>query len=173
MGRHSLSQRMRLVQFSPRKQRLRNGLSGAWQIPYIRGMTQVPPSAIAPDLLLIEQLAHEAASILPPAFRAAATAVRLRIEEVAPQDILDAMDINDPFELTGLYDGIPLTEKSATEPQLHPDTIWLFRRAILDEWVDRGNVSLAELVAHVFVHELAHHFGWTDEEIAAIDPWWE
>ena len=141
--------------------------------PIDRPMTPVPPSAIAPDLALIEQLAHEAASTLPPAFRAAATAVHLRIEDFAPQDILDAMDLNDPFELTGLYDGIPLTEKSVSDPQQQPDTIWLFRRAILDEWADRGNVSLGELVAHVFIHELAHHFGWTDAEIAAIDPWWE
>ena len=131
------------------------------------------PTAIAPDLGLIEQLAHEAVSILPRAFRTAATAVRLRIEEQAPQDILEAMDITDPFELTGLYDGIPLTEKSASDPLQHIDTIWLFRRAILDEWAERGNVSLAELVSHVVVHELAHHFGWRDDDIAAVDPWWE
>ena len=54
-----------------------------------------------------------------------------------------------------------------------PDTIWLFRRPILDEWADRGNVALGALVAHVYVHELAHHFGWSDADIAAIDPWWE
>ena len=83
------------------------------------------------------------------------------------------MDITDPFELTGLYDGIPLTEKSASDPLQHIDTIWLFRRAILDEWAERGNVSLAELVSHVVVHELAHHFGWRDDDIAAVDPWWE
>ena len=54
-----------------------------------------------------------------------------------------------------------------------PDTIWLFRRAILDEWIDRGDVALGDLVAHVLVHELAHHFGWSDEDIASIDRWWE
>lgn len=136
-------------------------------------MTQTPQTAIAPDLNLIEQLAHGAISTLPPAFRAAATAIRLRIEDFAPDDILQAMDLADPFELTGLYEGIPLTEKSASDPQPHPDTIWLFRRPILDEWADRGNVSLEELVTHVLVHELAHHFGWSDADIAAIDPWWE
>lgn len=130
-------------------------------------------SAIAPDLALIEHLAQEAARALPPAFRDAATEIHLRIEDFAPEDILEAMEIDDPFALTGLYDGIPLTEKSVSDPQQQPDTIWLFRRAILDEWADRGNVSLGELVSHVFVHELAHHFGWTDAEIAAIDPWWE
>jgi predicted Zn-dependent protease with MMP-like domain len=75
--------------------------------------------------------------------------------------------------LTGLYEGTPLTEKSVMDQPLGPDVIWLFRRPILDEWLDRGNVSLGELVAHVLIHELAHHFGWSDADIAAIDPWWE
>lgn len=87
--------------------------------------------------------------------------------------MLAGLGIEDPFELTGLYDGIPLTEKSVMDQPMGPDTVWLFRRAILDEWVDRGNVTLRELVAHVTVHEFAHHFGWSDDDIAAIDPWWE
>ena len=136
-------------------------------------MTQVSSTAIAPDLALIEQLAHEAVSTLPGAYRAAATAIVLRIEDFAAPDILDAMEIDDPFDLTGLYEGVPLTEKSVMDQPLHPDTIWLFRRPILDEWANRGDVSLGDLVTHVLVHELAHHFGWSDEDIAAIDPWWE
>jgi predicted Zn-dependent protease with MMP-like domain len=72
-----------------------------------------------------------------------------------------------------LYDGIPLTEKSVMDQPHGPDTIWLFRRPILDEWADRGDIALGALVAHVYVHELAHHFGWSDAEIADIDPWWE
>lgn len=140
---------------------------------YIPRMTQILPDAIAPDLTLIEQLAHEAITTLPAPYREAATQIILRVEDFAPDDVLEAMDLHDPFELTGLYDGIPLTEKSVSEQVIHPDVIWLFRRPILDEWADRGNVSLQELVTHVLVHELAHHFGWTDEDIAAIDPWWE
>lgn len=136
-------------------------------------MTQIAPTAIAPDLAMIEQMAHEAVVGLPEPYRAAATQVLLRIEDFAPEDVLEAMDLHDPFELTGLYDGIPLTEKSVMDQQTQPDMIWLFRRPILDEWADRGNVSLQEMITHVMVHELAHHFGWSDEEIAAIDPWWE
>lgn len=136
-------------------------------------MTQISPTAIAPDLALIEQLAHEAVIALPEPWRQAATQIRLRIEDFPPDDILEAMQIDDPFELTGLYDGTPLTEKSVMDQPIGPDVIWLFRRPILDEWLDRGNVSLAELVTHVMVHELAHHFGWSDDDIAAIDPWWE
>lgn len=128
---------------------------------------------LAPGLADIERLAHGAVAALPEAFRAAATHIALRIEDFAPQDILDAMDIEDPFELTGLYDGTPLTEKSVSDQPQRPDTIWLFRRPILEEWIDRGDVTLADLVAHVMVHELAHHFGWSDADIAAIDRWWE
>ncbi|MCU0901056.1 MAG: metallopeptidase family protein [Cypionkella sp.] len=136
-------------------------------------MTQTPPGAIAPDLAQIEQLAHGAIAGLPAPYRAAATQVRLRIEDFAPDDLLEAMGIDDPFELTGLYEGIPLTEKSVSDQPMQPDTIWLFRRPILDEWLDRGDVSLEDIVTHVLVHELAHHFGWSDDDIARIDPWWE
>jgi predicted Zn-dependent protease with MMP-like domain len=136
-------------------------------------MTLLPEDAIAPDLEMIERLAHGAVAALPEPWRSAATGIVLRIEDFAPDDILDVMEIEDPFELTGLYEGTPLTEKSVMDQPGQPDTIWLFRRPILDEWLDRGNVSLSELVTHVLVHELAHHFGWSDEDIAAIDPWWE
>ena len=70
-------------------------------------------------------------------------------------------------------EGVPLTEKSLSEPQRQPDAIWLYRLPILFEWADRGDVSLGALVAHIVVHELAHHFGWTDADIARIDRWWE
>ena len=136
-------------------------------------MTQMQPDAIAPDAALIRQLAEAAIASLPEPFRAAAALVALRIEDFADPEILAALEIDDPHDLTGLYDGVPLTQKSVTDQMLQPDQIFLFRRPILDEWAERGDVSLAELVAHVFIHELAHHVGWTDDDIARIDPWWE
>ena len=136
-------------------------------------MTNPSPDSIAPSLALLEQLAHEAISTLPEPVREPATHIRLRIEEFPDEDILDELQIDDPFELTGLYDGIPLTEKSTADQVIKPDVIWLFRRPILDEWCERGDVSIQELVSHVVVHELAHHFGWSDEDIANIDRWWE
>ncbi|GKY88402.1 neutral zinc metallopeptidase [Sinisalibacter aestuarii] len=126
-----------------------------------------------PSLAEIEALALAAREMLPPAFREAARAVTIRVEDLAPDMFLGELGIDDPFELTGLYDGIPLTQKSVMDSPIQPDTIWLFRRAILDEWVERGDVTLEALVAHVFIHELAHHFGWSDDDIAAIDRWWE
>ncbi len=127
----------------------------------------------APGLGEIEALADAAVLVLPQPYQAAARDVVIRIEDFAPRRILLDMGVEDPFELTGLYDGIPLTEKSVAEQPSQPDTIWLFRRPILDEWAERGNVSLGEMVTHVLVHELAHHFGWSDDDIAQIDPWWE
>ncbi|WP_431300889.1 metallopeptidase family protein [Tabrizicola sp. BL-A-41-H6] len=136
-------------------------------------MTNPSPDSIAPSLALIEQLAHEAVSTLPEAFRQAATQVRLRIEDFPDDEMLEALDLTDAFELTGLYDGTPMTEKSVSDQPTGTDTIWLFRRPILDEWAERGDVSIGDMVTHVVIHEMAHHFGWSDDDIAAIDPWWE
>lgn len=127
----------------------------------------------APTLDEIEALARAACEALPTAFAAPAQTVALRVVEFAPDAMLDDLEIDDPFALTGLYDGIPLTEKSIMDQPLQPDVIWLFRRPILDEWAARGDVTLQALVAHVMIHELAHHFGWSDADIAAIDRWWE
>lgn len=136
-------------------------------------MTQMQPDAIAPDAALIRHLAEATIAALPEPFRAAATLIALRVEDFADPELLQALEIDDPYDLTGLYDGVPLTEKSVTDQMQQPDQIFLFRHPILAEWIERGDVSLAELVAHVFVHELAHHVGWSDDDIARIDPWWE
>ncbi len=128
--------------------------------------------AEAPNAAVIEAMAVASVEALPKKFRDHARAVVIQVEEFAGDDILADLEIDDPFELTGLYDGVPLTEKSVSDQLGQPDAIWLFRRAILEEWIERGDVALSDLVAHVMVHELAHHFGWSDEDIASIDEWW-
>ncbi len=128
---------------------------------------------IAPGLDDIHALAEAVRAAFPAPFDGPAAEVHLRVEEYASDEILADMGMQDPFELTGLYDGIPLTERSVTDPPRQPDIVWLFRRAILDEWVARGDVTLADLVTNVVVHEFAHHFGWSDADIARIDRWWE
>ncbi|WOI57561.1 metallopeptidase family protein [Palleronia sp. LCG004] len=117
-------------------------------------------------------MALRAVEALPPDFASAARDVLLHVVDLAPDDMLDDMQIDDPYTLTGLYDGIPMTEKSVFDQPTRPDTVWIFRRAILDEWIERGDVTLGDLVTHVVVHEFAHHFGWSDDDIAAIDEWW-
>ncbi len=126
-----------------------------------------------PTLDEIDALARAALEAVPTPFAQAARAVVLRVEEFPEDAMLTELEIADPFELTGLYDGIPLTEKSVMDQPMGPDLIWLFRRPILDEWSARGDIGLEALVTHVTYHELAHHLGWSDADIAAIDRWWE
>lgn len=123
-----------------------------------------------PDL---DAMAEAARAALPPEIRDAARDVVVQVADWPPADVLADLGISDPLDLTGLYEGIPLTHKSLFDQPAGPDLIWLFRQPILAEWRDRGNVDLADLVAHVLVHEFAHHFGWSDADIAAIDRWWE
>lgn len=126
-----------------------------------------------PDLEAFAALAEAARAALPEAVRVAAQDVALRVEDWPDDAMLDGLEIDDAYALTGLYEGIPLTEKSVMDQPHGPDVIWLFRRPILEEWADRGNIALGALIAHVLVHEFAHHFGWSDADIAEIDRWWE
>lgn len=120
-----------------------------------------------------EALVRRAQDQLPEEIGRIAAEVPVRIVDFAPDELLREMQIDDPIELSGLYQGTPLTEKSSLDQAQHPDVIWLFRRPILEEWIERETITLSDLVFHVYVHELAHHFGWTDEDIGKIAPWWD
>lgn len=126
----------------------------------------------APDADALLVIAEAARADFPAPFDAMAREVRLAVEEQASDAVLDDLGIEDAYDLTGLYEGEALTDRSVEAPA-PPSTVTLYRRAILDEWAARGDVSLRDLVAHVTVHEFAHHFGWSDDDIAAIDRWWE
>ena len=127
----------------------------------------------APSIADLESLAKQAFLALPDAVRERCDTLIIRVEEEADDETLAGMRIENPYDLTGLYDGVPLTEKSVADPVPRADVVWLYRRAILWEWIERADVTLEELVTHVLVHEIAHHFGWSDDEIARIDRWWE
>ena len=129
------------------------------------------PSRRAPSLADVERLADRAFAALPDPVRAACADLVIRVVDFAPDEMLAEMEIGDPFELTGLYDGIALTERSVLDQPTRPDIVWLFRRPILDEWIERGDVALDALVSHVLVHEIAHHLGWSDDDIRPIDNW--
>ena len=94
--------------------------------------------------------------------------VVLQIEEFADDATLAALGIADPFELSGLYRGRPIGEKSISDNGALPDMITLYRRALLDEWVATGE-TLEALVTHVLVHEVGHHFGLSDDDMHALE----
>lgn len=125
------------------------------------------------QLAQIEDIARATISALPEPFRQGAMQVALRVVDWPDANMLAAVGLHDPLELTGLYEGIPMTEKSTSDQALAPDVVWLFREPILAEWRDRGDVTLEDLIAHVTIHEFAHHFGWSDDDIAGVDRWWE
>ena len=132
-----------------------------------------PPQRRAPSLEDFERLMRRAFDALPAEVRRACADLLLRVADFAPDDVLDEMEIEDPYELTGLYDGVALTERSVMDQPQRPDAVWLYRRPILEEWIDRGDVALDRLVSHVLVHEIAHHLGWSDDDIRAVDDWTE
>ena len=124
---------------------------------------EIPPSADE-----MEAIARRALLSLPEPFAGHLRDVVLLIEEFADDETLDAMGIEDPFDLTGIYEGIPLTERSVDQSGTLPDKIRLFRRPILDEWAG-GEDTLEHLIAHVLVHEVGHHFGLSDEQMHALE----
>ncbi len=132
-----------------------------------------PLAALAPSIEDFERLARRAFEALPAEVRRACADLILRVEDFAPDEVLDEMEIEDAYELTGLYDGIALTERSVMHQPTRPDAVWLYRRPILEEWIDRGDIALDRLVSHVLVHEIAHHLGWSDDDIRSIDDWTE
>ena len=135
--------------------------------PYLAAMTRT--FGIAPTAEEIEALARAALARLPAQFAAHLGDVVLRVEEFADEALLAELGIEDPFDLTGVYEGTPLHEKSIEHSGRMPDRIRLFRAAILDEWIARGDESLEHLVAHVLVHEVGHHFGLSDAAMHALE----
>lgn len=119
-----------------------------------------------PDTATFERLAHQAMAALPSPFQAHLDGIVVRIEEFADRETLAVLGIDDAWDLSGLYHGRPVGEQPPTGEL--PPVITLYRRPLLREWQETG-VGLEELVTHVVVHEVGHHFGLSDEEMAAIE----
>ena len=122
----------------------------------------------APSAQAIERVARATIDRLPAQFRAHLGDVVLLVEEWADDETLAALGIEHPLDLTGLYHGRPVGEKSSLESGALPDRIHLYRQAILSEWCETG-VRLDELVAHVTIHEIGHHFGLSDADMHALE----
>jgi predicted Zn-dependent protease with MMP-like domain len=122
----------------------------------------------APDGAAIERLAGAAIARLPEGFRRHLTNVVLRIEDYADDEVLAQLGIEDPFELTGLYSGRSLDRQDSWSSGELPPMIHLYRRPLLDEWAETG-VTLEALITHVIIHEIGHHFGFSDADMHAIE----
>lgn len=128
-----------------------------------------PAGGLAPSLDDLAELAGRAFAALPERFRQLAGEVVFRVDDFPTDEVLDELGIADPFELTGLYSGVSLAHRSGFGAEPEPSRVFLYRRPILDEWAERGDVTLEELVTHVLVHEIGHHFGLSDPDIEAIE----
>lgn len=125
--------------------------------------------AQAPTLDDIERLAVAAWNRLPDYVRRTCGDLVIRIDEFATDEVLDGMGIESPFELMGLYQGVSMDRRSTGDLPREPDMVFLYRRALLDYWSEAGDETLGDLVTHVLVHEIGHHFGFSDDDMDAIE----
>jgi predicted Zn-dependent protease with MMP-like domain len=122
----------------------------------------------SPSLADIQELAEEAYARLPERFRKLCDGLVIHVEDFPTSEVLDSMRAQSEFDLLGLFQGVGLPFQSETIPELMPNMIWLYRRPILDYWAEHED-SLGEIVTHVLVHEIGHHFGLSDEDMEAIE----
>jgi len=121
-----------------------------------------------PDARTLERMAQAALARIPAPFSDHIDNVVLRVEELADAETLAAVGLTHPMQLSGVYQGVPLSERSTWDVTTYPDQIRLFRKPILAEWQSTG-VDLQSLVTHVVVHEVGHHFGLSDEDMHALE----
>ena len=125
--------------------------------------------AHAPTAEEIETIARAAIARLPDQFRAHLGNVVFQVQDFAEDDLLAEMGIPSEWELSGVYEGIPLSERSIEHSGTMPDRIRLFRLPILLEWAELGDETLEHLVTHVTIHEIGHHFGLSDDDMHALE----
>ena len=131
--------------------------------PYIRTMTSPP------TITDFETIARRVYETIPPPFAAHLSDIVLRVEDWPPQDILNHFGMTSPYQLSGLYQGVPVGEKSQWAPPTgEGDHITLYRRPLLAELAQTG-VALEDLIRHVVIHEVGHHFGLSDADMHAIE----
>ena len=116
----------------------------------------------------IADMAERSLAAIPARLAEHIRGVGIWVEELPDDETLADLGIESAWDLTGLYRGVPLTERSVSDIARQPDLIFLYRQPILLEWIETG-VDLERLVRNVLVHEVAHHFGFSDAEIEALE----
>ena len=122
----------------------------------------------APDLAEIEAMARDALATIPPALRDKAADVVIRVEEFCDEETEAEMRLESPFELLGLYRGVPFGQRSVSATPQHINMIFLYRRPLLDFWCETGE-NLYDLIRHTLIHEIGHHFGFSDDDMERIE----
>ncbi len=122
----------------------------------------------APSLAEFEALAADAYARLPERFRGLCENLVIQVADFPTDEVMDAMDVETEFDLLGLFQGVGLPFQSASAPAQFPNMIWLYRRPILDYWAEHDE-SLGHIVRHVLIHEIGHHFGLSDDDMAEIE----
>ncbi|WP_439372236.1 metallopeptidase family protein [Bradyrhizobium sp. PMVTL-01] len=122
----------------------------------------------APSLAEMEAMAHDVFERLPAEFRSLCEGVILRVDDFPTEEVLDEMDCESEFDLLGLFQGVGLPQQSLGDVARLPNMVWLYRRPILDYWAEHDE-SLGHIVRHVLIHEIGHHFGLSDADMAAIE----
>ena len=123
---------------------------------------------VPPSLAEIEAIAYQEFDNIPEELRKRCVGVAIRVEDFATDEILNDMGIESPFDLMGLYQGVPLTRQSTHDIRHSPDVVLLYRRAMLDYWCE-GHDDLRAVVRHVLIHEIGHHFGFSDDDMHRIE----
>src|SRR5215211_2700528 len=122
----------------------------------------------APSLAELEILAEAAFRRLPQRFRVLCEGLVIHVEDFPTDEVLDDMQVESEYDLLGLFHGVGLPFRSESAPVQMPNMIWVYRRPILDYWAEHEE-SLGKIVAHVLVHEIGHHFGLSDDDMAGIE----
>ena len=128
----------------------------------------MPRYTYPPTLADIEEIAHRAYATIPMELRSRVRDVVIRIEEFPDEETEDEMGLESPYDLLGLYRGVSLDRQSMTDTRADIDMIFLYRASILDYWCESGE-DLTHIVRHVLIHEIGHHFGFSDDDMERIE----
>lgn len=123
---------------------------------------------VAPSLADLDAMANRALASIPAKLKRHLGAVVIRVEEFPDEDTEKEMTLESPFDILGLYRGVGLPHKSVSDPRPHIDMIFLYRRPILDYWCETGE-ELEHIVRHVLIHEIGHHFGFSDDDMERLE----
>jgi predicted Zn-dependent protease with MMP-like domain len=134
----------------------------------VRQIKSSTPATLPPSLAQIEALARQALATIPPELARHVASVPIRVEDFPDRETETEMGLDSPFDLLGLYRGTPLPGKSLMDPLPALDMIFLYRRPILDYWCETGE-TLDAIVRNVLIHEIGHHFGFSDADMARLE----